>query len=442
MVAYLAIQGVIAAFSFLLPIVAGGAVRLSVAAAGILTLVWGVVRRRPNGRAGWWIVAAGGLLILGDAVTIAARYGLGAGERIASVSDFVLGLLALAALAGGLAFLVPGTVTSRGWHALDTLMVAIAAFLLVWVLYFDTRVTAQTSISPTVVGIVVPLLSLLVAATAVRLALSGALRTWSGRLLLLATASWLVAAGLFSLPVGAKVVNVDLALLASVLAVTILLGGAAMAPDFTEAIGGDGRTAPELARWRLVLFGAVAAVALADVAIDVSHTGATGPATAAAMVPPVCSTLILIFLVIRLDLLGQVAKRRAVEVDDRSASLATAMAEQEQLQRLLAHRALHDPLTGLANRHVLSDRMEWLHNSHDNLANPSRRGQALMMLDLDGFKDINDSFGHPVGDKLLVNVARRLVDATPDSAVVVRLGGDEFAVLLEATPRDEARRAA
>jgi diguanylate cyclase (GGDEF)-like protein len=161
------------------------------------------------------------------------------------------------------------------------------------------------------------------------------------------------------------------------------------------------------------------------------------------MVPAVGSTLILIFLVLRLDLLGRVAKRRAADVDDRSAALARAMVEQEQLHRLLAHRALHDPLTGLANRHVLTDRMEWLHNNTLHGArNRGYRGQALMMLDLDGFKDINDSFGHPVGDQLLVDVAQRLVNTMPDSAVVVRLGGDEFAVLLEATPRNDALHAA
>jgi diguanylate cyclase len=442
MVAYLAIQGVIAAMSFLLPIVVGGAVRLSVAGAGILTLVWGVARRRPNRRAAWWLIAAGGVLIFGDAVTVAARYGLGAGERLETVGDFVLGLLALVALAVGLALLVPGSATSRGWQALDTLMVAVGLFLLVWVLYLDTPITYQTSIFATVVGITVPSMALLVAAIAARLASSGALKTWSGRLLLLAVAAWLVAAGLFSFPVGTQVVKVDLPLLAALLALTILLGGAAVAPGFTDAVAGGGRPAPEASRWRLVLFLAVAAVALGDVAVDFAAAGATGPATAAALVPPVCATLVFIFLVVRLDLLGRVAKRRAVEVDVRSASLARAMEEQEQLHQLLAHRALHDPLTGLANRHVLTDRMEWLHNTHDGTQNRAYRGQALMMLDLDGFKDINDSFGHPVGDQLLVDVAQRLEHTTPGSAVVVRLGGDEFAILLDATPADAARHTA
>src|SRR6185369_7358877 len=168
----------------------------------------------------------------------AVRYGPGAGERLASVSDFVLGLLGLAALAAGLARLVPGTATTRGWHALDTLMVSIGTFLLVWVVYLDPRVSTQRSNFATVVGIAVPVLSLLVALLGVRLAVSGALRTWSGRLLLLATAAWLVAAGSFALPIGTQVVSVNLVLLSAWLALTILLGGAAVAPDFVDAIAG------------------------------------------------------------------------------------------------------------------------------------------------------------------------------------------------------------
>jgi diguanylate cyclase (GGDEF)-like protein len=112
------------------------------------------------------------------------------------------------------------------------------------------------------------------------------------------------------------------------------------------------------------------------------------------------------------------------------------MAEQGELQRELAYRALHDPLTGVANRHVLIDRLDRL------CMHPCNLGQALIMLDLDGFKDINDTFGHPAGDEILVEVAHRLVRAIPKEAVLVRLGGDEFAVLLENVPGEHARQVA
>jgi diguanylate cyclase (GGDEF)-like protein len=140
-------------------------------------------------------------------------------------------------------------------------------------------------------------------------------------------------------------------------------------------------------------------------------------------------------LVFRLALIGRVAEARARELAHQSATLTQALAEQDALQQTLAYRALRDPLTGVANRYVLTDRM-------DHLSGEPCRGQALMMLDLDGFKDINDTMGHSVGDQVLVDVAQRLVNALPQHAVSVRLGGDEFGVLLEDTPGDEARRVA
>ncbi|MFI5957198.1 putative bifunctional diguanylate cyclase/phosphodiesterase [Cryptosporangium sp. NPDC051539] len=99
------------------------------------------------------------------------------------------------------------------------------------------------------------------------------------------------------------------------------------------------------------------------------------------------------------------------------------------------HRALHDALTGLANRAALTDALDALP--------PSR--PALLLLDLDGFKAVNDGFGHPTGDALLRAVGARLsavlsADAGPDGVDVVcaRLGGDEFAVLLSRADRESA----
>src|SRR5262245_13705167 len=105
--------------------------------------------------------------------------------------------------------------------------------------------------------------------------------------------------------------------------------------------------------------------------------------------------------------------------------LADIATEQEALQHQLAHRAMHDALTGLPNRVVLGERLEWM------LGPDSHHSQAVLLIDLDGFKDINDTFGHPTGDEILVDVSRRLLSVTPAAALVARLGGDEFAVLFE-----------
>ena len=88
--------------------------------------------------------------------------------------------------------------------------------------------------------------------------------------------------------------------------------------------------------------------------------------------------------------------------------------------------SLHDPLSGLANRLLFRDRAERA------LAESQRNGStvAVMIIDLDHFKEINDTLGHQVGDELLIEVARRLERSLPDHATVARLGGDEFAVLI------------
>ncbi|MGQ7298024.1 putative bifunctional diguanylate cyclase/phosphodiesterase [Quadrisphaera sp. KR29] len=89
-----------------------------------------------------------------------------------------------------------------------------------------------------------------------------------------------------------------------------------------------------------------------------------------------------------------------------------------------------DPLTGLGNRVLLAEVGERVLAALPELDGDGRHGPGLLLLDLDGFKDVNDTLGHAAGDALLVQVARRLDDAAPAGAVVARLGGDEFAVLL------------
>ncbi|MFW9270376.1 phosphodiesterase DibA [Pseudomonas sp. NR3] len=93
----------------------------------------------------------------------------------------------------------------------------------------------------------------------------------------------------------------------------------------------------------------------------------------------------------------------------------------------LAHLAHHDPLTGLPNRLLFCDRTEQTVAS----AQLHKRGCALLLLDLDHFKNINDSLGHAVGDELLKSVAQRFLGLFAPGITLARLGGDEFAVLAE-----------
>ncbi|MEM9806562.1 MAG: EAL domain-containing protein [Cyanobacteria bacterium P01_D01_bin.56] len=100
----------------------------------------------------------------------------------------------------------------------------------------------------------------------------------------------------------------------------------------------------------------------------------------------------------------------------------------KQAQALLLHNALHDPLTSLPNRTLLLERLDLAISRAQRLQ--SYR-YALLFLDLDRFKVINDSLGHMVGDQLLVAIAQRLKQHLRNIDVVARLGGDEFVVLLE-----------
>jgi diguanylate cyclase (GGDEF)-like protein len=119
---------------------------------------------------------------------------------------------------------------------------------------------------------------------------------------------------------------------------------------------------------------------------------------------------------------GLLARQLVTITDNRR--LLAGIAERE---RRLEHQALHDDLTGLANRALFGDRL-----SHAMTLQP-REGRtiAVVFLDLDDFKLVNESLGHAVGDALLVRVAERLRAAVRPSDTVARLGGDEFAVLVE-----------
>ena len=112
---------------------------------------------------------------------------------------------------------------------------------------------------------------------------------------------------------------------------------------------------------------------------------------------------------------------------ERVVSLAAVAIEQSRAREDLEYRAYHDELTGLPNRALLNDRL-------NHALQRSRRDQtavAVLFLDLDRFKLVNDSLGHDAGDRLLTQVAARMIDGLRGSDTVARLGGDEFVVVVE-----------
>jgi diguanylate cyclase (GGDEF)-like protein/PAS domain S-box-containing protein len=128
-----------------------------------------------------------------------------------------------------------------------------------------------------------------------------------------------------------------------------------------------------------------------------------------------------------LDGIGEFEARLVVSGEEEVLAIVRDNTTRKELERQLAHQAFHDGLTGLPNRVLFMDRL-----SHALVrAARSRRAVAVLFLDLDRFKVINDSLGHDVGDQVLIAVSQQLARTIRAGDTVARLGGDEFTVLLE-----------
>ncbi|MBN8480220.1 MAG: EAL domain-containing protein [Xanthomonadales bacterium] len=129
------------------------------------------------------------------------------------------------------------------------------------------------------------------------------------------------------------------------------------------------------------------------------------------------------------ELEGRVEERTR-ELGRANRDLTRQIGERERVEARLMHQALHDVLTGLPNRALLLDRLD---SALARYRDDPSQSFAVLFLDLDRFKVVNDSVGHLVGDELLKQVAQRLASAS-GADLVARLGGDEFAVLIENLP--------
>ncbi|MGI5244156.1 putative bifunctional diguanylate cyclase/phosphodiesterase [Dactylosporangium sp. CA-139066] len=203
----------------------------------------------------------------------------------------------------------------------------------------------------------------------------------------------------------------------------ILIGTAALHPTMAQASGRPERAQLVIPRHRVYLYSVLALVGPV-VAITMLLVADPLPSRWWVLIPLATSMVTVVLLIARLSQLVRLANRRVADLDAQAAALGEALREQEALRQQLSHRALHDALTGLGNRALLQERLEHA------LARTSA-AHGLLLLDLDGFKDVNDSYGHPTGDALLIEVAARLLGVVDNSDTLVRLGGDEFAILME-----------
>ena len=126
--------------------------------------------------------------------------------------------------------------------------------------------------------------------------------------------------------------------------------------------------------------------------------------------------------------LEQRVKERTHEVESANRVLKEEILQRHQLEQKLRYDALHDSLTGLPNRSLF---MQEIERCLDNAIDCPGQEFAVLFIDLDRFKIINDSLGHLTGDELLIACAQRLTKCISDQAILARLGGDEFTILLE-----------
>jgi len=157
------------------------------------------------------------------------------------------------------------------------------------------------------------------------------------------------------------------------------------------------------------------------------------------MAKPLEATILLSKVQVFLELYRhRVALRDALsELSERNRQLEIEVEQRKQMEQEMRHLAMHDMLTGLPNRALFMDRLESAHHR------AQRNGGmfALVYVDVDRFKEVNDTWGHGAGDSLLVELAARLRGTLRENDTVARLGGDEFALVLEELDNiDDAHR--
>ncbi|MGZ4494312.1 MAG: putative bifunctional diguanylate cyclase/phosphodiesterase [Nocardioides sp.] len=405
-----------------------GLVMAAVSLGAVVSIVVGIRRHRPQNRRFWSLCAwaLGTSVVAGVLTTVLPS--TPAAVRVIDAT-YLAGYTML--VAGGLTA-IPARGERRDWAGiLDALVLAMAGAVLFWFYELRPTLAGPLTFHTVVSGVVWPVYDLLLIVVAIRLATSPAPRRFPFWMVVIALASSVVTDFWFALSsTHGGYVWGSVSDAFWVLPMTAL-GTAALHPamhEFAAARQGD-RLRITWARVFLVGFAAFTV----PIAITVNAL-LTDQLRAAMPTVIIGSILLAVTGVARTAEMVRQARNSAERAQALSVQQRTALDEAERLHEELVHTALYDPLTGLANRRLFSERLELTLARED-------RACAVMFIDLDDFKNINDSLGHAVGDLALVELGSRIESTLRSNDTVARLGGDEFAVLIVDDPTPDALRA-
>ncbi len=380
-------------------------------------VIVGVVRNRPSRRMPWFLVAAAlGVFVTGDMVYDVLTQVLHHRNPFPSAAD-VFFFATYPLFTGGLLGLVRARNPERKLGPLlDVLIVTTSASVFIMEPY--TRAVHMPLIEK-IVSISYPLGDVALLCVLSMLILAVGLRNWSVRLLTVGAIGLLVSDIFYG---GnqlngtwqqAGLINVGWVLF------YLCWAAAALHPSMRELTEPQPPREIRLSVRTLVVLSAATLVAPGLLVWRAATDGTTGDIG----VIGVASGLVFLLVIARLTNLVRTQSAQA----DRERGLRRDVAEGKLLEEQLRHQASHDNLTNLTTRNAFNERVELALSRRSQL----HTGVAVMLLDIDDFKAVNDTLGHPAGDEVLVQFAARLLGCLRGEDLAARLGGDEFAVCIE-----------